>query len=333
MNGRLIRLEFPDAVQPAKTSDGGADMVLPKAGGGYERCWQSKHFPNVINWTQCKKSLAAARRNWNPARYTFCFPLALTVGEQKTFDRHFRGADVGIVVDQWNGEELQARLVGSDAGQRVARTFFQDVELDKENVNRAIEVGGRLDSTDDALDRLGNVGGFLASRDAFFSYPAATHEAGGPAQPLTPGTVMSVQSQTGDVVNRFDVVPRDREAMERYGPEFVIQPVEGQAGADASARLQAALQQGEAVAVDAGLDLTFNRLPPGLDHLVGKRLTGGRIEFGAPTRVRRPVPPWKARLRVRDGTDEASVDVVLRQTADVPDNWDWRSQAKPPGSP
>ena len=73
----------------------------------------------------------AARTNWNPGHYTFVFPPELNVGEQQTFDRTLRGPDADITVDYWNGEELQFRLSGSDDGQRVARTFFDDVELDR----------------------------------------------------------------------------------------------------------------------------------------------------------------------------------------------------------
>ena len=58
----------------------GADMALPKQDGGYERCWQSKHFPRKIAWEKCKDSLAAAEKHWSPRHYTFCFPRNLTVG-------------------------------------------------------------------------------------------------------------------------------------------------------------------------------------------------------------------------------------------------------------
>lgn len=187
MVARLIRLESPAAIKPAETGDGGADMALPRAGGGYERCWQSKHFPGAINWTECDKSLAAARANWGPARYTFCFPRDLNAREQRTFDRHFRGPDMDIDVDQWNGTELQARLAGSDAGRRVARTFCDDIEVDREKTYQAIEAGGRLDTTGDALDRFSNIGRYLAGKDPFFRYPSAIHEPDGTGPGVTPG--------------------------------------------------------------------------------------------------------------------------------------------------
>lgn len=325
MNARLIRLEFPKAVKPANTRDGGADMVLPRAGGGYDRCWQSKHFPNAINWTKCKESLAAAKENWKGiAEYTFCFPRELTNAEQKTFDKHFRGPDADIEVNYWNGDELQARLTGSDEGQRIARTFFEDVELDRENVYRAIEAGGRLDTPQDALDRLGNIGGFLASKDAYFSYPATTHESDEPGPPLTLGAVMSYGESEGAITRRIDIVPRDDEAMHRYGPELVIQPAEGELGERAAAQLQEALGEGKAIEIGEGLDLTFTRLPPALDDMVGKRLTGASMRFGKPERVstRPQAKPWKARLQANTDRGTASVDLDINQAESVPDGWD-----------
>ena len=207
---RLVRLEFPRVFKPANTLDGGADVVLPREGvPGYERCWQSKHFPRAISWDKCQASLAAAREHWDPEHYTFVFPRELTSREQKTFDGHFRGPDADITVDHWNGEELQFRLCGSDQGQRVARTFFDHAVDDHKRTLQAIEASGSLDSPDDVLDRLLNIGGSLADRDDFFTYPGALHETDEDGPPLTPGTVMSFEKSDGDVTSRVDIVPRD----------------------------------------------------------------------------------------------------------------------------
>lgn len=322
MCARLIRLEFPDAFKPADTSDGGADMALPKDGGGYVRCWQSKHFRRNVPWTKCQKSLAAARKNWDPEHYTFCFPRELTIGEQKTFDKHFRGPDTDIKVDYWNGEELQARLNGSDEGQRVGRTFFEDTELDRENTYRALEAGGRLDTPMDALDRLTNIGGFLAGKDAYFSYPAVTHETDGSAPPVTPGSVMSYATSDGHIDSRTDVVPRDAEAMERYGPQFVLQPTDSEEGRRASKRLQNALREGTAVEIQEGLDVTFTQMPPAYKDIVGERLVGGTVQLGPVERLRPAAPPWTARMRASTDVAVASLVVRLQQGDVVPDGWD-----------
>ncbi len=321
MNARLIRLEHPDAFKPANVSDGGADMVLPREDrSGYERCWQAKHYPKNIRWDKCEKSLADARKHWKPEHYTFVFPRELTVGEQKTFDEKFGSLD--IKVDYWNGEELQARLTGSDDGERVARHFFEDAELQRERTYQAIEAGGRLENVEDAVDRLSNIGTFLAGDDAYFSYPAATHEEGGAAPPVTPGAVMSFAKGDGKVRSRVDVVPLDDEALERYGPEFELVPAEGEAGQLAAQRLQQALQEGNDVEIEEGLDITFLRMPPGLDNVVGQRLTGGKVSLGRVEPARPPVPPWKAELRAVSGEGEAELTVPLTPTRDSPEGWD-----------
>ncbi len=321
MNALLIKLEFPSAFKPANTNDGGADMVLA-SDGRYERCWQSKHFTGSIGWTKCQKSLADAREHWDPAHYTFCFARDLTIKEQTTFDKHFRGPDAEVEVDHWNGNALQGKLVGSDGGQRIARQFFDDVQFYREDTNRAIEAGGRLTTPEDAVDHLSNLGGFLATKDAYFSYPAATHEASGPAPPLTPGAVMSYGKSDGTVTTRIDLVPRDSEAMERYGPAFTLQPTEGEEGQRAAARLQAALQEGKGVEIEEGLDFTFTRLPPGFEHIVGQRLAGTTMKFGTPEVARGPIPPWNARLHVATDAGETFLDVALQPQEPVPAEWE-----------
>ncbi len=252
------------------------------------------------------------------------FPRQLKLQEQKTFDKHFRPAGVTVQVDFWNGEELQARLIGSEEGQRVGRTFFSDVELDRREQYRAIEAAGKLDTPQDALDRMKNIGGFLARRDAFFSYPATTHEADQPGPPVTPGTVMSYELTADDVAQRIDLVPRDDEAMQRYAPEFVINAEEGEAGQRAAAQLEEALREGREVEIDEGLEVTFTRLPPAFEDVVGKPLTGGRVILGKaePVRTRPAAQPWKARLHAETDRGSASVEVELRQAEAVPDGWD-----------
>jgi hypothetical protein len=322
MTARLIRLEFPTAFKPANTRDGGADMALPTQDGGYERCWQSKHFPRNIAWDQCKDSLTAAEKHWSPSHYTFCFPRNLTVGEQKTFDRHFRGPDATIDVDCWNGTEIEARLDGSPDGQRVAQTFFTDVELNHESVYRAIEAGGRIETTEDVADRLANLGSVLASKDAYFSYPAVTHETNTPRPPVTPAAVMSFGKSDGTITNRIDLVPRDSEAMDRYGPQFVLQPTESDQGRAAAARLEEALREGKAVEIGDGLDLTFTQLPPGFSDLVGRRLTGGTIRLTPSATPHVPIPPLDAHLHATTDAGTSSFDVLLEPTETAPDGWD-----------
>lgn len=319
MVSRLIRLEFPRSFKPANTSDGGADQVLRHEDGpGCERCWQCKHFPKAINWKKCKASLAAARKSWEPAHYTFVFPRELTIGEQKTFDRHFRAAGADITVDYWNGEELQFRLCASDDGQRVAKTFFGHVVDDHERTVRAIEAQGRLDTPGDALDRLLNIGGALAGNDAYFMYPAALHEPERAGPPVTPGTVMSFLKSDGRVVSRIEVVPRDDEAMELYGPQFSVRGTDDAAGELAAQRLREALSEGKTVEIEQGLEVTPTQMPPGLAELVGQPLRGVAVQVGP---VKRKRTSWRARIRAATDEGEQSLNVLMRPLDVVPDGW------------
>jgi len=323
MVGRLVRLEFDKAFKPSNAKDGGADMVLPRPVEGYERCWQAKHFSGKIRWEQCEQSLKDAIDNWpRISEYTFVFPRELTVTEQKTFDRKFRGKNANVEVSLWNGEELQARLTGSDAGRRVARTFFEDAELDRENVNRAIAVGGRLETAIDALEQLGKIGGFLAGDDAFFSYPATTHESDGPGHLPPTEAVMSIGETEGSITRRIDLVPRDEEATERYGPQFRFDAADSEAGQQAAAKLEEALREGKSVEIGEGLDLTFTRLPPAFEDLVGKRLPDVAVTLGQPRRVRPTAKPFRARLEAHTDRGQAAVDLELRQADTVPEGWD-----------
>ena len=312
MCARLIRLEFPRAIKPANTLDGGADMVLPGAGPTYERCWQAKHYPGPIHWEECKKSLARAKGTWQPKRYTFCFPRELNVKEQTTFDKHFRQAGENVDVDQWNGEELLARLNGSPEGERVARTFFEDPELDKERLNQALRAKGVLDTAEDALDRMLPVGAFLRGHDAYFSYPAVTHEIGRPGPPLTPGTVMSLFKLEGADTARIDAVPRDAEALERYAPEVVVQATPDEKGARAAERLQASLASGEPVEITEGIEVTLKKGPPAFEELVGQTITEGTLSLGPATPALAPAPPpYNARLKAESDRGIETVDVRL----------------------
>ena len=327
MCARLVRIEFPLAVRPASTGDGGADVRLPGADDTTERSWQAKHFPKRIHWDKCKESLERCRRVWDPRHYTFCFPRRLSEKEQKTFDRHFRNSEVDIEVDHWNAEELEARLDGSELGQGVAHTFFEDPALDKERMARAFRAQGPLDTTGDALERMLPVGDFLRREDAYFFYPATTHQTGGPAPPPTPGTVMSVAHIEGSTTSRVDAVPRDEEALERYGPEITLRTTADEAGERAAELLRPVFERGEPVRLQhgegSGLDVSFTNVPPALEHLVAEHEGGGYVELGAtePTPPP-PPPPWQARLHVETDRGQADLDVRLEPGGQAPPDWD-----------
>jgi hypothetical protein len=310
---RLIRLEHPDAIKPKEAGDGGADVLLPKPGGGYGRAWQAKHFPNRIGWPACRKSLADAIKNYKPDRYTFCFPRDLSGTEQRTFDKHFRNSEIQIPVDFWNGSELHSRLTESDAGTTVADHFFKDDADQLEAIKRAALAKGELSTMGDALERMNPIGDFLAKKDPFYSYPAAIYEAGKATTPVASGAVMSIEQSSGGVVARVDVVPNDDEAMELFAPKgkFTLPR-------ETYERLEDAAKRGESVTAE-GVEVVFEQLPPALSEDIGKPMTGTVSIEPLPAR---PAPtPWDARFSAeRDGV-KAQLDTFLEPVR-PPEGWD-----------
>jgi hypothetical protein len=320
MNALIIKLEYLQAFKPSNVADGGADMVLAKDDrSGYARCWQSKDYPGRIRWDKCEKSLADAREHWDPEHYTFIFPRELSAAEEKTFNKKF--GSVGIEVDYWNSVELESRLLASDKGERIARMFFDNPELERERTYQAIEAGGRLDNALDAMDRTANIGAFLTDCDPYFSYPASTQESGEPATTPPPQAVMSVTRGDDKVQTRIDVVPRDLEAMDLYAPQFVLAAGEGEAGERAAERLREALDKGNTVEIEDGLEMTFTRLPPGLESLVGEKVVG-KVKLGPAKRAVLLPPPWKARLSASSAEGQAELDIELKPVATPPAGWD-----------
>lgn len=291
-------------------------MVLAESDGdGYERCWQSKNYPGSMHWGKCEKSLSDAREHWNPKHYTFVFPRELSAKEHKTFQEKF--GEFGIKVDYWNSLELESRLLSSSEGGRIARAFFDSPELERERTYQAIETGGRLDTPFDALYRNVSLGAFLADRDPYFSYPTSTHEVGQPGSSPPPEAVMSLIEGDEKVRARLDVVPRDYEAMDLYGPEFVLEAATSEAGD----RLRKALEDGEAVEIEDGLTFTFTRLPPALEDLVGQPIAG-KVVLGQAKRVERGPSPWRARLSASSAEGDAELDIELKPMYQPPEGWD-----------
>ena len=310
---RLVRLEHPEVEKPADTQDGGADALLPTQGGGYKRAWQAKRFSGSINWTQCKRSFEVAVKNFSPDEYTFCFPRDLTKAEQKTFDKHFRDQGNPVKVNYWNGSELLARLTESVEGRTVAKTFFDDNAEVLEKIARATAAKGALDTPGDALERIRPVGEFLATHDAYFTYPASTHATDQPGSTPPAESVMSVATMESGITTRYDVVPRDAEAMELYGPK-------GKLVFDREKHAEAirALEAGEPVVAE-DVEVTWEQLPPALKEEVGKPIRG-RIQLGAAEPAPQPAA-MKARVTAARDGDRVHLHVDLKPVA-APADWE-----------
>jgi hypothetical protein len=285
----------------------------PRPGRDNERAWQAKHYPDSIRWDKCKISLADAIKNYEPDAYTFCFPRDLSGTEQKTFDKHFRNAQISIPVDFWNGSEIQARLTETDAGKTVAGHFFDNDGETLQEIKRAALAKGELSTVGDALERMNPIGEFLGKSDPYYSYPAAIYEAdGGSETPIARGSVMSFQQSSDGVVARVDVVPRDQEALDLFAPKgtftFPRETYE---------RVEEAMARGEAVTAEE-VEVTFDRLPPAFSEDVGKPMTGSvTIKPEQP----RPPKPWDARFVGKLDDQRETLDVRLEPT-EPPEGWD-----------
>jgi hypothetical protein len=168
--------------------------------------------------------------------------------------------------------------------------------------------------------------GPIRQSDAQFFYPQARHETGGPAPSETVGSVLSYSETFGSITSRIDFVPRDKEALERYGPIIEFAAAPGEAGLRATAALQKALKEGRSIEIREGIDVTFRRMPPAYDDLVGNPIAGPTITIGPAQGVpaRRQIPDWDAELRVCSPTDRIghAFRLVLQELEKVPAGWD-----------
>jgi hypothetical protein len=323
MTFRLVRLEFPDVVK-MDAPDGGADTLLPSPGhDGYRRAWQAKRYTGNVGWSKCKDSLDRAIATYHVSHVTFCFPRNLTTRQEALFVKHLVGRHAGVEVDYINASELTARLTGSEEGRRVAKHFFADRDL-LERIERGQRAGGALADRRDAEERLHAVGEFMAGGDPYFAYPVSVSETGLPVSASPPGTVMSVQRTRGDLVIRTDAIPRDDEAMKRYGPRGRLLFGTDDQGRAALEALQRVLREGGNAQLDAGA-IAWDQMPPMFADLVGS-ITEGTMRVVAP----RPIPNWTARVRADTNLGNETMDFALT-SVDPGEEWDFALQGTATG--
>ena len=324
---QLVRVEFP-AAEKLDRPDGGADTLLPAASAeGYERCWQAKRHTSRIRWDECVSSLEAALAHWPGLRQvTFCFPQNLNAPKRKTFEaRLVKPYRDRVRVDHWGKSELVHRLLEERAA-GIANHYFK---LDHENeaaLRRAALAGGILDTTSDAVDRTRTIGSFMAMRDPFFAYAISTHQTGKPGPPLTPGAAirLTFHNESGSV--SIDASPSTPDAVTRYGPAGKLHFAEDEVGRSAEERFRHALQHGEAVEIDAGIALEFERLPPALEEFTPPGPISGRVRVipgQAPA-------PWPARLTITNDRKSIDADLEMHPEA-APAGWaaNWRGDLGP----
>jgi hypothetical protein len=194
-------------------------------------------------------------------------------------------------------------------------------------LSQAVEraTGQAVSRLHSALDGLASAGTAIAQGDAHFDYLATTGPTGGPSHEVAKGAVMTYSETHGSVTSRIDVIPRDDEALERYGPKVSLSLADGEAGVRAAALLNDALRDGRSVEITEGLEVTFDRLPPLFADRAGKPLSGGsvRVALYNDSPQRRPVPAWRAEMRMSSPSgSSATLHVRLEEVDNAPEGWD-----------
>lgn len=324
---QLVRVEFP-AAEKLDRPDGGADTLLPAASAGsYERCWQAKRHTGRIRWDDCIDSLEAALAHWPGLKQvTFCLPQNLNAPKRKTFEaRLVKPYRDRVRVDHWGKSELVHRLLEERAA-AIANHYFKLDQESEAALRRAALAGGILDTTSDAVDRTRTIGSFMAVRDPFFAYAISTHETGKPGPPLTPGAAIRLTFHNENSSVSIDASPATPDAVARYGPAGKLHFAEDAVGRSAEEQFRHALQHGEAVEIDAGISLEFERLPPALEEFKPPGPISGRVRVipgQAPA-------PWPARLTITN--DQKSIHAGLEMHPEAaPAGWaaSWRGDLGP----
>ncbi len=300
---RLIRLEFPEA-RSTENPDGGADAVLARPGGGWERAWQAKRYTNNVYWSKCRESLDRAVDTYKIGRMTFCFARDLTARQHTQFQEKLVGRHPGVVVDFWDLSELRARLDGSEEGKRVARHYFADSAQNAELMARAFRAGGPLETAGNAVERAQPIGEFLSRNDPFFSYPSHQFE-DGIQMPLTPGAVMALGRTEDGLTVRLDAIPRDEDALAKYAPRLRIEFDPTELGEAAARAIDVALRKHEPVTIEEGAQITAERLPPLFREYVGKPVRG-TIQL-----TPEPRPAWAAAFHAMSDRGDETLRIRL----------------------
>ncbi len=297
----VARAEFADVIQPA-SPDGGLDAFRPAStvATAY-RGWQAKRFTQAISWPQCVQSTKAALEHYEVPWITFCFPFDLTNGQRRQFVRKLVEAFSETKFDWWGESELQARLIGSPEGHRIANYLFGEPEGGREEMLRAVRTGGELRTAQQALERMEPVGEFFRSGDPYFSYQTGHRTHGDVASAPPPGTVMRLELATGGGISHVDVRPAIPEALERHGPagRLLFKGVDGQ---HALRQLDRIRKRGGEVTFERGVEWVWDRVPPAVRDLVDS------AEDGSVTLSAEPLVPV-LRLTLVAATDRAREEI------------------------
>lgn len=310
---RVVRAAYPDA-RHTGNPDSGADTLLPRASGGWERAWQARRYSRgAIAWARCEDALDDAVVAYAVRHYTFVFARNLSHTQITTFEQRLRWRHDGVQVDYWDLSELLARLDESPEGRRAARSFFGAPQEEVDAAWReAVTLGtSELSTAKDVLGRLRALGAWLARRDDRFAYESHTWEGGQPQPSVTPGTVMSQVELDETAGRRIDARLRDLGREDVTMPRVNIHFAQGEAGRRAYEATQRATADHIPLRLTEGFTVSYEDLPD---------LWADEARLGTPDELRlEPIrPPLSSKrvvLRISTGRAPVVVDMVLQPSA------------------
>jgi hypothetical protein len=250
--------------------------------------------------------LKDAIATYSPEHVTFAFPVNPTVGQIATFEKKVVGLDPAVQVDYWGASQLTSRLIGSDAGQRVARHIFGDE--DTARLERLIRAGQNVDDGAQALEALA-AGADLLDSDPYFLYAAGTRSGELSAPPPTKGTVMRVEVADEHGARHVDAVARPETGSDQMPKgTFVLK------GEEDIERWQRFLTEGGEISFE-NVGVEFETLPKHIAPL-WKGTERGDIMISSAKRPRRRIL-----IEVDGDTGVFSAEVDLAP-AEPKDNWE-----------
>lgn len=269
---------------PVRAKDHGLDARLPDQGGLTLRGWQAKRYTTGIKWGECQKSVRRAMAFWRPPRITFAYPVDLSGGQQQTFKKKLIDEFPYVHVDWWGEGEIQRRIRDTDEGKRAATWLFENLQASRDDILRAIAVGGELFDAVDAAKRLAEVQKFM-DRDPHFDYTLTTSSSG--AAPASPpiDALLSIEVEVDGRPVRFHASERYPGAAGDVGLGGKLIFSDDEAGRKAREALTRLEREGGTLELSSGVAAKFEGIPVGLRGLVPEETIEGRIEIssGQPT--------------------------------------------------
>jgi hypothetical protein len=300
----LARAEFPEVVY-VRAKDHGLDARQPDSQGATLRGWQSKRFLKRIYWNQCQESIRRALAFWRPLRITFTFPKILSGKEQDEFRTELIEKFPRVKLDWWDASELQPRMRDSEGGRRAAHWLFGNPEADKEELQRALAVGGELADAGQAAARVAEVQKFMG-RDPHLHYTTVAREPDAPETPPASETLASFEADFGGQRVRFDASERYPGGAHDAGLGGTLLFSDDEAGRRAREAVTKVIREGGSAEITTGIAADLGPVPVGLRGLVPEELVSGEFTISA-RKVKRPSAPTGLPILVRSGSAELGI--------------------------